>query len=83
MVRVVQRTTRHRYRLIWANDMATWFSDCKPNEVYIGCGVFAEFDGESIRLRDDRGVTLRIDHGGPLILSGALAEFQSNRLNAR
>ncbi len=53
------------------------FGDCKPNEVYIGCNVFAVFDGPSIwfRLGDGPG-PIRIDHGGVSILSGALAEWR-------
>ena len=56
----------------------TWFHDKdKPNEAYIGCGVFAVFDDRSIWLvnkQEGRGV--RIAHGGPLILSGALKEWR-------
>lgn len=59
------------------------FADCKPNEVYIGMNVFAEFEQHGpakqiIRLRtgDGRGGGVTIDHGSVNILAGALAEWK-------
>lgn len=54
----------------------TWFHDKeKPNEAYIGCNVVARFDKHSIYLVNKDGNSIRIDHGGPMILSGALQEW--------
>lgn len=59
------------------------FGDCKPNEVYIGSGVFAAFDADgipnNIRLRDGNGGSMRFDGGGVSILHGAAAEWQSRQ----
>jgi hypothetical protein len=60
----------------------TWFNrherfgDCKPNEVYIGMGAFAEFtDRQVVRLRNEHGEML-IDHDSISILHGALTEWK-------
>jgi hypothetical protein len=62
----------------------TWFNrherfgDCKPNEVYIGQGTFAEFFDGHIWLRNNDQRIL-IDQGSVSILSGASAEWERKR----
>lgn len=68
----------------------TWFNrherfgDCKPNEVYIGQNIFAEFTHHgTIRLRNagrKADPAIVIDHGGVSILAGALQEWKAMKV---
>lgn len=52
------------------------FGDCKPNEVYIGQGAFAEFCDGYVRLRSGSD-SIVIDFGGVSILGMALEEYRA------
>lgn len=62
------------------NGERSWFKDeAKPGEVYIGCGVFAEFSAERsqlVKLRYDGSETLTIDSGSVNILYFAYIEWK-------
>jgi hypothetical protein len=60
------------------------FGDCKPSEVYLGCNVFADFEGPVIRFRrGDGDSAIYIDSGGVSILASALAEWKGKHPRRR